>query len=209
MYSGDMKSSAIINQTPCRGGQCLNIGDQRESQGGIHEFHSPTSWPPPQLDGATHHRQTAGWGLALLITHTLPPWHVFIMRLPQQRKGSMNKSVYICSYPSIGVKSSPSQEVWLLAKDFFSLLLHPSQLQEWIHLATNLHFYAWKSSFQCQDQDPILYLLLNHREVVGPPPGCCSQVIQSSPAGSRPLQSCLMIYFFGNHGSVIVLLSFH
>ena len=61
MYSGDMKSSAIINQTPCRGGQCLNISDQRESQGGIHEFHSPTSWPPPQLDGATHHRQTAGW----------------------------------------------------------------------------------------------------------------------------------------------------
>ena len=24
--------SVIINQTPCRGGQCLNIGDQRESQ---------------------------------------------------------------------------------------------------------------------------------------------------------------------------------
>ena len=125
---------------------------------------------------------------------------------------TQGKDIYklcVCSYPSIGVKPSPSQEVRLLAKDFFPLLLHPCQLQEWIHLATNLHFYAWKSSFQCQDQDPILYLLLNHREVVGPPPGCCSQVIQSSPAGSRPLQSCLMIYFFGNHGSVIVLLSFH
>ena len=41
--------SVIINQTPCRGGQCLNIGDQRESQ------------RHPQVSLSDQLTTTAGW----------------------------------------------------------------------------------------------------------------------------------------------------
>ena len=55
IYSGDMKSSAIINQTPCRGGQCLNIATRENSREASTSFTlrpaDHHSWMEPHTTG--------------------------------------------------------------------------------------------------------------------------------------------------------------
>ena len=146
IYSGDMKSSAIINQTPCRGGQCLNIATRENSREASTSFTlrpaDHHSWMEPHTTGGPQDDVWLYW------SHT----HCLLGMYSQCDFFDKGKDIYrlwtyVCSYPSIGVKPSPSQEVWLLAKDFFPLLFHPCQLQEWIHFTTYLHFYTCKWSF--------------------------------------------------------------
>ena len=100
---------------------------------------------PPDQSPSRHHMQTTGWCLALLITRTHSFLNLGMRHVFGNPVSTLILKAGLVSYPSIRIKPSSSQEVWLLAENLLSLLFHSSKLQKWVHFASYLNFHTCES----------------------------------------------------------------
>ena len=100
---------------------------------------------PPDQSPSRHHMQTTGWCLALLITRTHSFLNLGMRHVFGNPVSTLILKAGLVSYPSIRIKPSSSQEVWLLAENLLSLLFHSSKLQKWVHFASYLNLHTCES----------------------------------------------------------------